>query len=61
MTWLPNQLMAVMDAMVKVWDAFDGKGLGKEVEDVMEALLVQKATLEKEVEKYCQERGVQVK
>jgi indoleamine 2,3-dioxygenase len=58
-TWLPNQLMAVMDAMADVWESAENKkNLGKECETVMELLFVQRDTLRKEVEKYCAERGV---
>jgi len=57
-TWLPNQLQAVMEAMVEVWEMHgqDLAGCG----DMMEAVLIQKETLRKEVEKYCdeKERGV---
>ena len=60
MTWLPNQLQAVMQAMVDVYEGA-GRKLGKECEEVMESLFVQKETLRKEVEKYCQERNVDVK
>lgn len=58
-TWLPNQLQAVMQAMVDVWEG-SGKDLGKQCEEAMEHLYVQRETLKKEVEKYCQERGVDV-
>ena len=58
MTWLPNQLQAVMQAMVDVWEGSD-KTLGKGCEDVMDKLYVQRETLRKEVEKYCQERNVE--
>lgn len=65
MTWLPNQLQAVMQNMVDVWEQWkgsDGKGgLGKRCEEVMELLWVQRETLRKEVERYCQERKVDVK
>lgn len=62
-TWLPNQLMAVHEAMAAVWNECgagirDVARLGAECEDVMELALVQRETLRKEVEKYCQERGV---
>lgn len=64
-TWLPNQLMAVMDAMVGVYEGAGGeaerRALGKECEKVMELLYVQQDTLKKEVEKYCAERGVDAK
>lgn len=59
-TWLPNQLFAVLEDMVtvnKIGQA-DGKGLGKKCEEVMEAALRQRDTLQKEVDKYCAERGV---
>jgi indoleamine 2,3-dioxygenase len=56
-TWLPNQLQAVMQAMVDVWEG-SGKRLGKSCEEVMDLLYVQRETLKKEVEKYCQERNV---
>jgi indoleamine 2,3-dioxygenase len=56
-TWLPNQLQAVMQAMVDVWEGSD-KRLGKACEEVMDLLYVQRETLRKEVEKYCQERNV---
>ena len=56
-TWLPNQLQAVMESMVEVWEKNEGK-LGRACEEIMELLFVQRETLRKEVEKYCQERGV---
>jgi indoleamine 2,3-dioxygenase len=56
-TWLPNQLQAVMQAMVNVWEG-SGKTLGNGCEDVMELLYLQKDTLTKEVDKYCKERSV---
>lgn len=59
-TWLPNQLQAVMQAMVDVYEG-SGKKLGKDCEEVMELLYVQRETLRKEVEKYCQERNVDLK
>lgn len=59
-TWLPNQLKAVLDAMSQVWEKSDGK-LGKTCEEVMEVAMAQKETLEKEVEKYCQERKFDAK
>ena len=57
-TWLPNQLQAVMQAMVNVWE-----GSGKTLpgcEDIMDSTYLQKETLRKEVDKYCQERKVKV-
>jgi indoleamine 2,3-dioxygenase len=58
-TWLPNQLQAVMQAMVDVWEG-SGKMLGKGCEEVMELLYVQRETLRKEVQKYCEERKVEI-
>lgn len=57
-TWLPNQLQAVMEAMAELWEKNGKGGLGKRCETVMENLYVQRETLKKEVEKYCKERGV---
>ena len=58
-TWLPNQLMAVMEAMEEVWRGAEGD-LGEKVKEVMEKVVVQRETLRKEVEKYCEERKVDV-
>ncbi|KAJ7757555.1 indoleamine 2,3-dioxygenase-like protein [Mycena metata] len=55
-TWLPNQLMAVMDEMVNVWEGADKDLDG--CEDLMERTMIQRDTLRKEVEKYSKERGV---
>lgn len=55
-TWLPNQLLAVMDEMVNVWEGAD-RGL-EGCEDLMERAIIQRETLKKEVEKYSKERGV---
>lgn len=57
-TWLPNQLNAVLDAMVEVWEMWDGKGALRGCGDVMDHMYVQRDTLRKEIKKYCQERGV---
>jgi indoleamine 2,3-dioxygenase len=58
-TWLPNQLEAVLQEMVTVYDSTKGEtGLGKTVDDIMDMALRQRDTLRKEVEKYCAERGV---
>ncbi|KAH7148638.1 indoleamine 2,3-dioxygenase-like protein [Dactylonectria macrodidyma] len=60
-TWLPNQLEAVLEEMVsidKTSKAADERGLGKVCDDIMDAALRQRDTLRKEVEKYCAERGV---
>ena len=58
-TWLPNQLEAVLEEMVNVYEGTKGtEGLGRTAESVMEAALRQRDTLRKEVDKYCAERGV---
>ncbi|KAJ2901245.1 indoleamine 2,3-dioxygenase family protein [Zalerion maritima] len=60
-TWLPNQLEAVLGEMTRLYAAVggdDGGGLGKELRDIMHVVTRQKETLMKEVEKYCAERGV---
>ena len=60
-TWLPNQLEAVLEEMVNVNGAAlkdDQQGLGKTCEDIMEMAMRQRDTLRKEVDKYCAERGV---
>ena len=65
-TWLPNQLLAVMDLMEEV---FEGSGLAKLVEEgvgpevkvvkeIMDNVVLQKDKLDKEVKRYCSERGV---
>jgi len=59
-TWLPNQLDAVLEDMVQV-DAtsreHDPRSLGKVCDGIMEVVFRQKDTLRKEVEKYCADRG----
>ncbi|KAJ7053964.1 indoleamine 2,3-dioxygenase gamma type [Mycena amicta] len=54
-TWLPNQLIAVMDEMVRVWEGAEKDLDG--CEDIMERTIVQRDTLKKEVEKYGKERS----
>lgn len=56
-TWLPNQLQAVMDEMARLYEAV-GKDLGKECEEIMDLVGRQKEMLDKEVRKFCEERGV---
>ena len=60
-TWLPNQLEAVLEEMKCVYEGCGGPsgGLGEVCDDVMEAALRQRETLRKEVDKYCAERGVE--
>ncbi|KAI0151157.1 indoleamine 2,3-dioxygenase family protein [Pestalotiopsis sp. NC0098] len=59
-TWLPNQLQAVMDEMADFHDTVGGEtgGLGTEVADIMDLVHRQMDTLRKEVGKFCAERGV---
>lgn len=60
-TWLPNQLFAVLDEMTAVDESAkegQGRGLGEKCEGIMEAAMRQRNTLQKEVDKYCAERGV---
>ncbi|RFU33314.1 hypothetical protein B7463_g2985, partial [Scytalidium lignicola] len=64
-TWLPNQLTAVLEAMTEVWKGREAElkatEFGERCERVMEVVKLQKETLKKEVEKYCAEReGQQV-
>ncbi|ORY14380.1 indoleamine 2,3-dioxygenase gamma type [Clohesyomyces aquaticus] len=54
-TWLPNQLQAVMAQMV---DASMHCQKMHGVSDIMDVVKHQRETLKKEVEKYCGERGV---
>ncbi|KAL2196489.1 hypothetical protein P885DRAFT_78214 [Corynascus similis CBS 632.67] len=61
-TWLPNQLAAVMDEMARLYGAAGGKegeGLGGEVEAIMDLVGRQREMLRKEVRKFCEERGVE--
>lgn len=61
-TWLPNQLEAVLEDMVNIHEKTSTQhegGLGSVCEDLMEAAIRQRDTLRKEVDKYCAERGVQ--
>lgn len=55
-TWLPNQLQAVLEEMVSLYGSFGD--LGDECRDIMDLVHRQKDTLAKEVKKYCEERGV---
>jgi indoleamine 2,3-dioxygenase len=59
-TWLPNQLSAVMDEMVSLYEAVGGGGggLGEEVAGIMDLVGRQREMLRKEVRKFCEERGV---
>lgn len=57
-TWLPNQLEAVLSEMEHVYEVSGKAALGRTCENLMEAAMRQKETLRKEVDKYCSERGV---
>ena len=65
--WLPNQLSAVMELMITIYDTHLAPKEGekdliathrKQVEPMMELVRDQKVKLAKEVEKWCKERGV---
>ncbi|OQO09012.1 hypothetical protein B0A48_05903 [Cryoendolithus antarcticus] len=58
-TWLPNQLFAVMDLMNQVWEGMgeEGRdGAGKKAMEMMGNVKEQRAKLEGEVEKWCKDR-----
>ncbi|TKA77357.1 hypothetical protein B0A49_02458 [Cryomyces minteri] len=55
--WLPNQLQAVLNLMNTVADRFEHL---PGCDDIMDVAKIQQHTLRKEVEKYCQERDVEV-
>lgn len=67
-TWLPNQLQAVLREMQAVYAAATGTmvgeapatktRLGEDVDDMMDMVIRQSGTLAKEVARYCEERGV---
>ena len=59
-TWLPNQLLAVMDLMVDVYERSGLSGGEKHsgLEEMMENAKKQRIKLDKEVQKWCQERGL---
>ncbi|EOO02662.1 putative indoleamine -dioxygenase family protein [Phaeoacremonium minimum UCRPA7] len=60
-TWLPNQLQAVLSEMISLYENITGgeqDKLGDQCETIMDLAYRQKETLKKEVEKYCEERGV---
>lgn len=59
--WLPNQLNAVLDAMIGVWEIWEGRGGLKGCAGVMDLVYLQRDTLRKEIKKYCQERSVGAK
>ena len=51
------RLSAVLDAMIQVQNAWQGY-LGKECENIMDQAKIQRYTLKKEVQRYCQERSI---
>ncbi|KAI0844733.1 indoleamine 2,3-dioxygenase family protein [Daldinia vernicosa] len=61
-TWLPNQLQAVMEEMTEIANSVGARTgsmeLGSEHRDIMDLVDRQNQSLQKEVEKYCRERGV---
>jgi len=59
-TWLPNQLGAVLDEMERLYGKFGGEEakLGAEVDGIMDLVRRQRDMLAKEVRKFCEERGV---
>ncbi|KAL2128873.1 hypothetical protein VTI74DRAFT_8516 [Chaetomium olivicolor] len=57
-TWLPNQLQAVMEEMTRLYEGFGGN-LGADVEAIMDLVSRQREMLRKEVRKFCEERGVE--
>ena len=60
-TWLPNQLFAVMDLMITVWDNIDPESRSQApayVSDMMINVEDQQCKLRREVERWCQEREV---
>jgi indoleamine 2,3-dioxygenase len=59
--WLPNQLFAVMDLMCEVWNGISEEErvsaqVGKPVVEMMDEVQDLRVKLQKEVEKWCQER-----
>lgn len=60
-TWLPNQLQAVLDEMLSLYAKMGGDergNLGEDCKDIMDLVRRQDETLKKEVRKFCEERGV---
>ncbi|KAF7297661.1 Indoleamine 2 3-dioxygenase family protein [Mycena kentingensis (nom. inval.)] len=54
-TWLPNQLIAVMEQMIRIWEDAERDLDG--CEEIMAHTIAQRDTLKKEVEKYVKERS----
>ena len=60
-TWLPNQLFAVMELMRGIWEAIPESDRQKQTKSVVEMMgnvYDQYDKLQKEVDRWCQERGV---
>lgn len=57
-TWLPNQLSAVLRDMRTIAETVGEERLGETVRDILDLARRQEETLKKEVAKYCEERGV---
>lgn len=60
-TWLPNQLFAVMELMRSVWEGIEveeRRTAGSGVNEMMENVYESYGKLKREVERWCQERGV---
>lgn len=58
-TWLPNQLIAVMDLMLLVWHGLsdaDQEAAGKTTAMMIDSVKDRQEKLNKEVKKWCQER-----
>lgn len=58
-TWLPNQLFAVMELMREVWESISGEqriAQGKTVNEMMDNVYDAYDKLRKEVERWCQEK-----
>jgi hypothetical protein len=53
--WLPNQLQAVLKQMMETQKFCEHES---GVEDIIDLVEVQSKTLQKEVEKYCEEQEV---
>ena len=59
MTWLPNQLFAVMELMREVWESItveERDAQGKTVNEMMDNVYESYDKLQKEVQRWCQER-----
>lgn len=57
-TWLPNQLSAVLRDMKNIASLVGEERLSESERDIMDLVRRQEETLKKEVAKYCEERGV---